>query len=101
MSNGRSTVDTIVLVHGGWHGSWAWERLLPPRAERKLEVRTVDLPSCGNDTRVLGDLRDDAEAVRRAVREAGGDGALILPRAAGPGRRPPCGPGLTLCGLRG
>ena len=67
---------TIVLVHGGWHGSWCWEPLLPFLTERGIEARTVDLPSCGCDTGSLGDLRDDVEAVRAAVAKV--DGPVVL-----------------------
>jgi pimeloyl-ACP methyl ester carboxylesterase len=66
----------IVLVHGGWHGSWCWERVLPLLAERGLEARTVDLPSCGPDRASRGDLDDDASAVRAAVHAI--DGPVML-----------------------
>ena len=30
MTSGSSAErKTLVLVHGAWHGSWCWERLLP------------------------------------------------------------------------
>lgn len=56
---------TLLLVHGAWHGSWCWE---PLRRELDgLAVRTVDLPSSGTDPGSLGDLTDDARAVRAAL----------------------------------
>jgi pimeloyl-ACP methyl ester carboxylesterase len=59
----------VLLVHGGWHGAWCWEPLLPHLAARGLDARTVDLPSCGKHAGSLGDLNDDAETVRAALRE--------------------------------
>jgi pimeloyl-ACP methyl ester carboxylesterase len=56
---------TLVLVHGAWHGPWAWRRLVEELPD--LDVRTVALPSTGPDPTALGDLRTDAEAVRAAV----------------------------------
>lgn len=56
----------VVLVHGAWHGSWAWDALTPLLAERGLTVHTVDLPSSGPDP-ALGDLAADSETVRAAV----------------------------------
>lgn len=38
---------TLLLVHGAWHGSWAWDPLLPKLAEAGVRARTVDLPGVG------------------------------------------------------
>lgn len=35
---------TLLFVHGAWHGSWAWDPLLPKLAEAGIESRAVDLP---------------------------------------------------------
>ena len=35
---------TFVLVHGAWHGSWCWERVVPALEERGDKVVAVDLP---------------------------------------------------------
>ncbi|MGY1619143.1 alpha/beta hydrolase [Geodermatophilus sp. SYSU D00691] len=65
---------TLLLVHGAWHGSWAWRALLDHLDG--VEVRTVDLPSAGPDPAALGDLPADAEAVRGAL--AGIDGPAVV-----------------------
>ncbi|WP_432854682.1 alpha/beta hydrolase [Amycolatopsis sp. CA-161197] len=54
----------LVLVPGAWHGAWAWEPILPALRARGFDPVTVELPS----TKGAGDLRDDAGAVRAAVR---------------------------------
>jgi pimeloyl-ACP methyl ester carboxylesterase len=60
----------IVLVHGACHGSWCWEEIVGPLSDRGWIVRTVDMP--------LTSLRDDAEVVRDAVRDAKGLADKVL-----------------------
>ena len=48
--------DTFVLVHGSWHGSWCWDRLVPLLEQAGHRVVGVDLPG-----------RDDPSAVARAT----------------------------------
>lgn len=70
---------TLVLVHGAWHGSWCWERLVPHLKARGIAVRTVDLPSVSRHpvecARGTG-LRDDADAVRAVIDALEGPVAL-------------------------
>src|SRR5437879_1369882 len=51
---------TIVLVHGSWHGAWAWEQVLERLSERGIDAVAVDLPA-------HGDLHDAAASVRRQL----------------------------------
>jgi len=37
-------VTTLVLVHGAWHGGWAWDRLAAEPALSGLRIDAVDLP---------------------------------------------------------
>lgn len=55
--------STVLLVHGAWHGGWAWEDLVPHLAAAGLDARTVDLPSSGS----AGPMADDAAVVRDAL----------------------------------
>lgn len=55
----------VLLVHGAWHGAWAWDPLLPPLLHAGLDVEVVDLPSAGGG----GDLAADAQVVREALRQ--------------------------------
>ncbi|MEV4629924.1 alpha/beta hydrolase [Micromonospora sp. NPDC049523] len=61
---------TLVLIHGAWHGSWCWERLLAELAD--LDVRVGVLPSTGPDPARLGDLHDDVVAVRATLADIAG-----------------------------
>jgi pimeloyl-ACP methyl ester carboxylesterase len=58
---------TIVPVHGAWHGSWCWQRVLPLLEERGVAVRTVDLPSVGAAPGAGTDLTADAAAVEKVI----------------------------------
>jgi hypothetical protein len=55
---------TVVLVHGGWHGAWAWERVTPRLAAAGVPAVALDLPSVANPA---GDLPDDVAAVRAVL----------------------------------
>ena len=39
----------FLLVHGAWHASWCWEKIVPLLEKRGHSVRTLDLPSFGDD----------------------------------------------------
>jgi pimeloyl-ACP methyl ester carboxylesterase len=55
----------VVLVHGAWHGSWCWERVVPELAARGVTACTLDLPSVGG---APGEnLSSDAAAVRKVI----------------------------------
>jgi pimeloyl-ACP methyl ester carboxylesterase len=72
----------VILVHGAWHGPWAWERVIERLTGEGIRTVAVDLPSKGFETALLGDLHDDAEAVRAAVDAAGGP-ALVVAHSYG------------------
>jgi len=46
----------FVLVHGGFHGAWCWDRLIPELTARGHEAVAIDLPGAG--ARVDEDVED-------------------------------------------
>jgi pimeloyl-ACP methyl ester carboxylesterase len=72
----------VIFVHGAWHGSWAWSAVIERLAAEGIRTIAVDLPSKGVETALLGDLHDDAEAVRAAVETAGAP-ALVVAHSYG------------------
>jgi pimeloyl-ACP methyl ester carboxylesterase len=72
-----STPPTLVLVHGAWHGSWCWDKVVPLLTERGLDVRTLDLPSTGPDVDALGDLTDDVRTLTAVLDEVPGPKVLV------------------------
>lgn len=67
----------VVLVHGAWHGAWAWERALPLLRDAGVEAVAVDLPGHGDDTGPLGDLHGDAARVRAELDRSEDDTVLV------------------------
>lgn len=65
---------TIVLVHGAWNGPHVWDQLR--HYLREFDTVAVDLPSASPDPTRLGDLQDDADTLRSAVREI--DGPVVV-----------------------
>ena len=63
---------TVVLVHGAWHGSWCWQKLVPQLQKRGLGVRTVDLPSVGAAPGQVVDLSADATTVKSVIADVRG-----------------------------
>jgi pimeloyl-ACP methyl ester carboxylesterase len=55
--------STVVLVHGGWRGSWCWAEVVPLLHRQGLCVRTIDLPSIDADPDDGSALSGDAAAV--------------------------------------
>lgn len=49
-------MSTFVLVHGGWQGRWAWERVAPLLEEAGHGVVTPDLPGHGDDRTPPGEV---------------------------------------------
>jgi pimeloyl-ACP methyl ester carboxylesterase len=68
---------TVVLVHGAWHGAWCFDRVLGGLEEQGIEAIAVDLPGHGGSSEPLGDLHDDARAVREAIDGVGGPVVLL------------------------
>ena len=57
----------VVLVHGAWHGAWAWARVVPLIEAAGVLAVAVDLPGRGSSAQPLGDLHADAEALTREL----------------------------------
>jgi pimeloyl-ACP methyl ester carboxylesterase len=47
----------LLLVHGAWHGAWAWEPLWRRLVDEGWTVRTVDLPSSGSTAGLDADVQ--------------------------------------------
>ncbi len=68
---------TVLLVHGAWHGAWAWEPVLGRLDSAGVEALAVDLPGHGDDRAAFGDLHDDATRVRQELDRLGGEVVLV------------------------
>ena len=54
---------SVVLVHGAWHGPWAWDGVVAELDRLGIASEAVELPFTG--------FPDDVAATRRAVERAG------------------------------
>jgi pimeloyl-ACP methyl ester carboxylesterase len=79
----------IVLVHGAWHGSWCWNRVVPLLESQSFAVHLADLPSIDADPDDPSALSGDAAAVSRLLDEGNGPflvcghsyGGMVITRA--------------------
>jgi pimeloyl-ACP methyl ester carboxylesterase len=66
---------TLLLVHGAWHGSWCWQRLVPELTARGWTTATVDMPSATGDENA--GMYDDARVIRKELDRIGGPVVLL------------------------
>ena len=68
---------TFVLVHGGAHGSWCWERMIP---HLESDAVAVDLPGRGANPAPLDSLtsEDWAQAVVETITELGAAKVILV-----------------------
>jgi pimeloyl-ACP methyl ester carboxylesterase len=69
----------LVLVHGAWHGGWAWEPVRAALAAAGHDVVAVDLP--GSDGDLSATLSDQAAAVAAALEP--GSGSVLVAHSHG------------------
>jgi pimeloyl-ACP methyl ester carboxylesterase len=76
MSAGSERVG-VVLVHGGYHGAWCWDRLVPLLGSSTL---AVDLPGRGSHPMNLDDVTVEvsAESVVADIDAAGFDRVVLV-----------------------
>ncbi|MGC7101330.1 alpha/beta fold hydrolase [Amycolatopsis lurida] len=72
-ARGGSPVTTFVLVHGAWHGPWAWDQVVPLLHAAGARALTPDLSVPGDHG-----LHDHAEAVIAAIDKVQDDDDLVL-----------------------
>ncbi|WP_108922660.1 alpha/beta hydrolase [Mycobacterium montefiorense] len=65
-TNGDKRVQ-IILIHGGFHGVWVWEKVVDRLAELGWPAQTVALPSVAAKDQPRYGMHDDAVAVRRRL----------------------------------
>ncbi len=42
-------MSTFILVHGSWHSSWNWHKVLPILEQKGYHAISIDLPGMGRD----------------------------------------------------
>jgi len=49
-------MSRYVLVHGAWHGSWCWDKVVPLLEQAGHHVEALDLPGHGQDKTPLREI---------------------------------------------
>jgi pimeloyl-ACP methyl ester carboxylesterase len=76
-------VARIVLVHGAFSGAWCWEPAVPGLTAAGHEVRTLDLPSHGEDDTPVAEVTLDAYAAKVCSVLAEGPPAVLVGHSMG------------------
>ena len=69
----------FVLVHGGFHGAWCWEKVIPELEQFGHSVLAVDLPGAGERLGETASLR----SWRHALRDVLEDGDVLVGHSMG------------------
>lgn len=51
-----STKKTFVLIHGSWHSSWNWHKVIPILEEKGFTSIAIDLPGMGRDKTAIQEV---------------------------------------------
>ena len=49
-------MSTFILVHGAWHGSWCWKKVVPLLEAQGHKVEALDLPGHGSNKVPIADI---------------------------------------------
>ncbi|MFO7461687.1 MAG: alpha/beta fold hydrolase [Desulfatiglandales bacterium] len=49
-------MSTYVLIHGAWHGSWCWDKVVPLLEKEGHKVEAPDLPGHGSDKTPISEI---------------------------------------------
>jgi pimeloyl-ACP methyl ester carboxylesterase len=74
-------VTAFVLVHGAWHGGWAWDRVIPPLRDAGTTVITPTLAGLGersSELRPEVGLQTHVEDVVRALDALSDEPAILV-----------------------
>jgi pimeloyl-ACP methyl ester carboxylesterase len=66
----------LLLIHGGFHGAWVWEKVIDQLSALGLPAQTVELPSVAAKGQPRYGMLDDAAEVRRRLEAI--DGPLVV-----------------------
>src|SRR5919198_2137825 len=68
----------FVLVHGGWHGAWCWDRVRPWLSAAGARVVAPDLPGHGADRTPFAELTPGSSVERLADVVRAEDAPVVL-----------------------
>jgi len=71
-------VKTFILIHGSWHSSWNWHRVIPILENQGHKAIAMDLPGMGRDKTPINEVKmqSTVEKICRLIDSV--DGNVIL-----------------------
>ena len=71
-------MKTFILIHGSWHSSWNWHRVIPILEKRGHKAIAIDLPGMGRDKTPIQEvkMRSTVNSIRKLIDSF--DGKVIL-----------------------
>lgn len=74
-----------ILIHGSWHGAWAFNKLAPLLTEKGHAVHCFDLPGSGKDSHNAPNVvyEDLVSAISEAVNSSEGQSIVVAHSFAG------------------
>ena len=79
---GPGRAATVVLVHGSWHGAWAWDDVCAALSSRDVDVLALDLPGRAKSA-TAGAFDEQVAYVREVVSGLPGEVVLVGHSAGG------------------
>jgi pimeloyl-ACP methyl ester carboxylesterase len=55
--NKKTTMKTFILIHGSWHSSWNWHKVVPLLKLAGHQAISIDLPGMGRDKTAIQEVR--------------------------------------------
>lgn len=50
-------MKTFILIHGSWHSSWNWHRVIPILEKQRHRAVSIDLPGMGRDKTPIHEVK--------------------------------------------
>ena len=50
-------MKTFILIHGSWHSSWNWHKVIPILESAGHRAIAIDLPGMGRDKTPISEIR--------------------------------------------
>ncbi len=69
---------TFILIHGSWHSSWNWHRVIPILENQGHKAIAIDLPGMGRDKTPINEVKIKTTVEKICNLIDGIDGKVIL-----------------------
>jgi pimeloyl-ACP methyl ester carboxylesterase len=53
----KKTMKTFILIHGSWHSSWNWHKVIPILEKQGHKAIAIDLPGMGRDKTAIHEVK--------------------------------------------